>query len=37
MHGWMYRKVAEALEELKEYPAWQEYDCLVGKVFEERQ
>lgn len=37
MHGWMYRKVAEALEELKEYPAWQEYDRLVGKVFEEGQ
>lgn len=37
MHGWMYRKIAEALEELKEYPAWQEYDWLVGKVFEERQ
>lgn len=36
MHGWMYRKVAEALEELKEYPAWKEYDWLVGKVFEEK-
>lgn len=37
MHGWMYREVARALEELKEYPAWNEYDRLVRKVFEERQ
>lgn len=37
MHGWMYRKVAEALEELKEFPAWREYDWLVRKVFEEKQ
>lgn len=35
MHGWMYRQVADALEELSEYPAWQEYDRLVRKVFEE--
>ncbi len=37
MHGWMYREIAEALEELKEYPAWKEYDWLVRKVFEEGQ
>lgn len=35
MHGWMYRKVAEALADLKDYPAWKEYDWLVRKVFEE--
>lgn len=35
MHGWMYREVAEALEELNEYPAWKEYDWLVRRVFEE--
>lgn len=35
MHGWMYRQTAEALQELSEYPAWQEYDRLVKKVFEE--
>lgn len=35
MHGWMYRQIAEALRELSEFPAWQEYDRLVKKVFEE--
>ena len=28
-HGWMYRQVAEALSELKDTFAWQEYDRLV--------
>ena len=35
MHGWMYRQVAEALRELKDYPAWKEYDRLIRSVFEE--
>lgn len=35
MHGWMYRQVAEALKELACYPAWQEYDYLIKKVFEQ--
>lgn len=35
MHGWMYRQVATALEELSGYPVWQEYDRLVREVFEE--
>lgn len=34
MHGWMYRQIAEAVKELSEYPAWQEYDRLVRMVFE---
>ena len=34
-HGWMYRQVAEALYELKDTFAWQEYDRLVKKTFEE--
>ena len=34
-HGWMYRQVAEALSELKDTFAWQEYDRLVKKTFEE--
>lgn len=35
MHGWMYRQIAEALRGLQEYPAWQEYDRLIRKVFED--
>lgn len=35
MHGWMYRQIAEALRELSEFPAWQEYDELIKQVFEE--
>ena len=35
-HGWMYRQVAEALSELKDTFAWQEYDRLVKKTFEEQ-
>lgn len=35
MHGWMYRQVAEALLEFREYPAWKEYDRLIREVFEE--
>ena len=34
-HAWMYRQIAEALRELEDYPAWQEYDGLVRKVFKE--
>lgn len=34
-HGWMYRQVADALSELKDTFAWQEYDELVRKTFEE--
>lgn len=34
MHGWMYRQTAEALRELEALPAWQEYDRLIRKVFE---
>lgn len=36
MHGWMYRQIAEALEEFSEFPAWQEYNRLIKKVFEEK-
>ena len=35
-HGWMYRQVAEALSELSDTFAWQEYDELVRKTFEEQ-
>ena len=35
MHGWMYRQIAEALLELRDYPAWKEYDGLIRMVFEE--
>lgn len=34
-HGWMYRQVANALSELQDTFAWQEYDELVRKTFEE--
>ena len=34
-HGWMYRQVANALSELADTFAWQEYDELVRKTFEE--
>ena len=34
-HGWMYRQVAMALSELSDTFAWQEYDELVRKTFEE--
>ena len=34
MHGWLYRQTAEALRELEAFPAWQEYDRLIKKVFE---
>ncbi len=35
-HGWMYRQVAGALSELSDTFAWQEYDELVRKTFEEQ-
>ena len=34
-HGWMYRQVADALCDLQDTLAWQEYDDLVKKTFEE--
>ena len=34
-HGWMYRQVAEALSELSDTFAWQEYDELARTTFEE--
>ena len=34
-HGWMYRQVANALSELSDTFAWQEYVELVRKTFEE--
>lgn len=34
-HGWMYRQVADALSELSDTLAWQEYDGLVKDTFEE--
>lgn len=34
-HGWYYREMARALSELKEYPAWQEYNRLVEMTFED--
>lgn len=34
-HGWMYRQTAEALSELSDTFAWQEYDRLVRLTFEE--
>lgn len=33
MHAWYYRAIAEATIELNQYPAWQEYNLLVEKVF----
>lgn len=33
MHAWMYRSIAEALQDLKDQPTWQEYALLVEKVF----
>lgn len=33
-HGWMYRQVADALSELSDTFAWQEYDDLIKKTFE---
>jgi len=36
LHGWMYRQTAEALKELKDYPAWKEYDRLIKIVFEKK-
>lgn len=34
-HGWMYRQVADALSDLQDTLAWQEYEELVRKTFEE--
>lgn len=34
-HAWYYRSIAEAMHELKETPAWKEYDRLIKIVFEE--
>lgn len=35
VQGWLYRAIANALSDLKEYPAWKEFDQLVKQVFEE--
>lgn len=34
-HGWYYRSIADATTDLSEYPAWQEYNLLVNKLFEQ--
>ncbi len=31
--AWYYRSVAEALADLRDFPAWQEYNALVERVF----
>ena len=33
MHGWYYRKIADAVRELEEFPAWRELDSLIRSVF----
>lgn len=33
MHGWYYRSIYERMEELQEFPAYQEYKRLVDEVF----
>jgi myo-inositol-1(or 4)-monophosphatase len=33
-HCWYYASIRDALSNLKEYPAWQEYSSLVDKVFQ---
>lgn len=33
MHAWMHRELADALSELREYPAWKEYEHLVEQIF----
>lgn len=32
-HGWYYSSIADLLSDLKDYPAWKEYNHLVNKVF----
>ncbi len=32
-HYWYYSQIAEILSDLKEYPAWQEYNRLIKIVF----
>ena len=34
-HAWYYRSIADALSELAQYDAWQEYAALVERVFGE--
>ncbi|MDY5987049.1 HD domain-containing protein [Sporofaciens sp. SGI.106] len=34
---WYYRSVSEAVSELKEFPAWEEFNYLIDKVFEDNQ
>lgn len=34
-HHWYYRTIAQELTELKNTPAWREYDWLIRQVFEE--
>ena len=33
MQAWYYNSIAEAVRELAEFPAWQEYNSLLDKVF----
>lgn len=33
-HHWYYRTIADALKCLSDYPAWQEYNWLIERVFE---
>lgn len=33
-HHWYYRTIAECISDLKDFPAWQEYDRLIYEVFE---
>ena len=34
-HHWYYRSIADAISELSEYAAWQEFDRLIHDVFQE--
>jgi len=33
MHEWYYRSVAELTEDLRDTPAWQEYNTMINKLF----
>lgn len=33
LQEWYYREIARLTEELKDYPAWQEYSFLVNTIF----
>lgn len=36
-HHWYYRSIADALGDLKDTPAWREYDELIRRVFDENE